>query len=66
MQLIGGVSGYIAVPVVGGLYISGDDVMAFYSRSEALWLVCPLMLDWLTRIGFLAPHGRSVVYTPWF
>ena len=56
VQVIGVVSGYVAVLVIG-LFISSDDVMALYSHYEALWLVCPLMLYWLTRIWFLAQRG---------
>jgi 4-hydroxybenzoate polyprenyltransferase/phosphoserine phosphatase len=49
---IGSSSGLIAVLVLA-LYISGKEVLALYSRPEVLWVICPLMLYWITRAWML-------------
>jgi 4-hydroxybenzoate polyprenyltransferase len=53
IQAIGTSAGYAAV-VVLALYVSAPDVAALYTRSEPLWLLCPLMLFWMTRLWFRA------------
>jgi len=40
---LGGENGYIAVLVLM-LYINSEDVRLLYSRTEVLWLLCPLLL----------------------
>jgi 4-hydroxybenzoate polyprenyltransferase len=49
---IGSSSGLIAVLVLA-LYISSKEVLALYSRPEVLWVICPLMLYWITRAWML-------------
>lgn len=49
-------AGYAAV-VVFALYISGPKVSALYSRPEALWLVCPLLLYWVSRMVMVTHRG---------
>ncbi|MBW2421216.1 MAG: UbiA family prenyltransferase [Deltaproteobacteria bacterium] len=46
-------SGYMSVLVLC-LYISSDDVALLYPFPELLWLICPIMLYWISRIWFLA------------
>jgi 4-hydroxybenzoate polyprenyltransferase len=57
VQTTGIASGYLSILVIG-LYISSDDVVALYSNAFVLWLICPLMLYWLTRVWFLARRGE--------
>jgi 4-hydroxybenzoate polyprenyltransferase len=57
VQSIGLASGYMAVLVIG-LYVSSEDVRRLYARPQLLWLICPLLLYWITRIWFLARRGR--------
>jgi 4-hydroxybenzoate polyprenyltransferase len=59
MHAIGISSGYMAA-VVMALYISAPDVTALYSRPKALWLLCPLLLFWITRTWFRA--GRRQLH----
>ena len=59
MQAIGTSSGYMAV-VVLALYVSAPDVTRLYGRPAALWLLCPLLLFWITRTWFRA--GRGLVH----
>jgi len=57
VQSTGLASGYLAVLVIG-LYVSSEDVRQLYATPALLWLICPLLLYWITRIWFLARRGR--------
>jgi 4-hydroxybenzoate polyprenyltransferase len=54
---IGSSSGLIAVLVLA-LYISSKEVLELYSNPEYLWLVCPVMLYWITRAWMLTYRDR--------
>lgn len=49
-------SGYIAVLVLA-LYINSPTVQVLYSRPEVIWLLCPLMLYWISRIWMITHRG---------
>jgi 4-hydroxybenzoate polyprenyltransferase len=49
-------AGYAAV-LVFALYISSENVAALYMRPEALWLVCPLLLYWISRMVMVTHRG---------
>jgi 4-hydroxybenzoate polyprenyltransferase len=53
----GTVSGYLAV-LVAALYINGDRASGIYHHPELLWLICPLLLYWISRIWMLAHRGQ--------
>ena len=53
----GTVSGYLSV-LVAALYINGDRASGIYRHPELLWLVCPLLLYWVSRIWMLAHRGE--------
>ena len=57
IQTLGSSAGYISVLVLA-LYISSSDVVRLYATPQLLWIVCPVMLYWLTRIWFLAGRGE--------
>jgi 4-hydroxybenzoate polyprenyltransferase len=57
IQMLGSSAGYLSVLVLA-LYISSSDVMRLYATPQLLWIVCPVMLYWLTRIWFLAGRGE--------
>jgi 4-hydroxybenzoate polyprenyltransferase len=57
IQTMGIASGYVSVLVLG-LYISREDVTSYYTYPEALWLITPLMLYWISRVWFLARRGE--------
>ncbi len=59
MHAIGTSSGYMAA-VVMALYVSAPDVTSLYRRPKALWLLCPVLLFWLTRTWFRA--GRRLLH----
>jgi 4-hydroxybenzoate polyprenyltransferase len=55
-------AGYASV-VVLALYVSSPAVVELYTRPEGLWLVCALLLYWLTRVLLIA-HRGSMHYDP--
>jgi 4-hydroxybenzoate polyprenyltransferase len=57
IQALGSASGYLSVLVLA-LYISSSDVVRLYATPQLLWVVCPVLLYWLTRIWFLAGRGE--------
>jgi len=44
--------------LVLALYINSDQVIALYHRPLLLWLICPLLLLWISRMWLLAHRGR--------
>ncbi len=44
--------------LVLALYMNGDTVRTLYSRPEALWLLCPLLVFWTCRLWLLAARGQ--------
>jgi 4-hydroxybenzoate polyprenyltransferase len=54
---MGGASGYLSVLVLA-LYINSEQVMALYRSPLVLWLACPLLLFWTSRMWLLAYRGR--------
>lgn len=54
---LGGASGYMSVLVLA-LYINSHDVAALYSQPNLLWLVCAVLLYWISRVWLLAHRGE--------
>ncbi|MEO8660129.1 MAG: UbiA family prenyltransferase [Bryobacteraceae bacterium] len=52
-------SGYLAV-VVLALYIASDKAQAFYSNLAVLWILCPLMLYWISHVWLTAHRGSML------
>lgn len=52
----GTASGYIAVLVLA-LYVSGKEVVSLYANPTVIWMACPLLLYWISRIWLLARRG---------
>ncbi len=40
------------------LYVNSSKVTEFYSHPEAIWLVCPVVLFWISRVWILAGRGK--------
>ncbi len=57
MGSMGSASGYLSVLVLA-LYVSSDQVVVLYRTPVLLWLVCPLLLFWISRMWLLAYRGR--------
>jgi 4-hydroxybenzoate polyprenyltransferase len=53
---LGTASGYCSILVLA-LYINSDQSRVLYARPEVLWMICPLMLYWMSRVWVLAHRG---------
>jgi 4-hydroxybenzoate polyprenyltransferase len=58
IQSLGGASGYISVLVLA-LYINSTASEVLYRRPHVLWLLCPLLLYWVSRAWVVA-HRRQM------
>jgi 4-hydroxybenzoate polyprenyltransferase len=56
ISALGGASGYISVLVLA-LYIQDEATAHLYRYPELIWLACPLLLFWVSRIWLLAHRG---------
>ena len=56
VAVLGATSGYLSVLVLC-LYINSDVVRQLYRTVDMLWLLCPILLYWVSRIWFLAKRG---------
>jgi len=54
---LGVASGYVSVLVVA-LYINSDAVTELYRTPALLWLLCPLLVYWVSRVWLLARRGQ--------
>ncbi|MFC5743956.1 UbiA family prenyltransferase [Dyella tabacisoli] len=57
LQSLGTSSGYLAV-LVFALYINSPESLALYRHPKVLWLICPLLLYWISRAWIVAHRGR--------
>lgn len=57
VQSMGVGSGYLAV-LIFALYITSDAVAQVYTTPKVLWLACPLILYWMSRMWLLAQRGK--------
>jgi 4-hydroxybenzoate polyprenyltransferase len=53
---LGGGSGYVAVLVLA-IYISSGAAEILYNRETVLWLLCPLLLYWISYVWLIAHRG---------
>jgi len=44
--------------LVLALYINSEQMARFYANPWALWLICPLLVYWISRIWFIAKRGE--------
>lgn len=56
IRVVGPANGLVAVLVLT-LYINSPDVRILYARPDGLWLLCPLLIYWITRVWLLAHRG---------
>lgn len=57
IETLGPASGYLAVMVLA-LYIHSQEVRSLYAHPAALWMACPLIMYWISRIWLLARRGQ--------
>jgi len=65
INIFGISSGYLAA-LVFALYSNSENAQALYLHPQLLWLVCPLIIYWISRIWLLASdkklHDDPVVF----
>jgi 4-hydroxybenzoate polyprenyltransferase len=54
---LGGASGYMAVLVLA-LYINDLNMGGLYRHPQFIWLACPLLLFWVSRVWMLTHRGE--------
>jgi 4-hydroxybenzoate polyprenyltransferase len=54
---LGSAAGFCAV-VVMALYINSPDSQVLYKHTKTMWLICPLMLYWISRVWLLTARGQ--------
>ncbi len=57
LQALGGTSGYLSVLVLA-LYINSSASQALYRYPEVIWLLCPLLLYWISRVWLKTHRGE--------
>jgi 4-hydroxybenzoate polyprenyltransferase len=57
LAALGGAAGYMAALVLA-LYVEGTGDAGLYSRQEALWGLCALVLAWISRIWLITHRGN--------
>lgn len=57
LQSLGTAAGYAAV-VVMALYINSAASDDLYSHPKSLWMLCPVMLFWVSRVWLLTTRGQ--------
>jgi 4-hydroxybenzoate polyprenyltransferase/phosphoserine phosphatase len=70
LQTMGPTSGYLAVLVLA-LYINSQAMKSAYQRDWPLWLICPLLMYWISRVWLhakrriLAEDPILFVFSDW-
>jgi 4-hydroxybenzoate polyprenyltransferase/phosphoserine phosphatase len=54
---LGTASGYLSILVLA-LYIQSSNAAQLYRNEQILWLVCPLMLYWVSRVWLITHRGQ--------
>ena len=57
LAAMGTASGYLAVLVLA-LYIATDKAQVLYASRELLWVLCPLLLYWISYVWLTAHRGK--------
>jgi 4-hydroxybenzoate polyprenyltransferase len=56
LQSLGTAAGYLSVLVLA-LYINSPEIQPLYSRPKVIWILCVLMLYWISRVWMIAQRG---------
>jgi 4-hydroxybenzoate polyprenyltransferase/phosphoserine phosphatase len=57
LQSFGTASGYLSVLVLA-LYINSPDILPLYHRPKVIWMLCVVMLFWISRVWMTAHRGK--------
>lgn len=55
--VFGSASGYLSILVLA-LYVNSIEVTALYRSPAVLWLICPVLLYWMSRVWLIAHRGE--------
>ncbi len=59
LQSLGGAAGYLAVLVlVLALYVNSETSRALYNQPMVIWLLCPVLLYWISRVWLVTHRGE--------
>jgi 4-hydroxybenzoate polyprenyltransferase len=53
-----GTSCFVGSVIALGLYLGSSDVKGLYRTPDLLWLLCPILLTWTSRLWILAMRGE--------
>jgi hypothetical protein len=56
LQSFGTAAGYLSVLVLA-LYINSPEIQSLYARPKVIWMLCVLMLYWISRVWMTAHRG---------
>lgn len=56
VQSLGAAAGYIGVAVFA-LYINSPESLELYTSPKLLWLLCPILLYWISRMWIVSHRG---------
>lgn len=56
LQQLGGAAGYLSVLVLA-LYVNSSASQQLYRHPQLLWLLCPLLLYWISRVWIITHRG---------
>lgn len=54
---LGTASGYCAIVVIA-VYINSADSLVLYRHHKTLWMICPLLLFWISRVWMVTARGH--------
>lgn len=57
VQSLGAAAGYIGV-LVFALYINSPESLELYGNPKLLWLLCPILLYWISRMWIVSHRGN--------
>ena len=56
-ESLGTAAGYLAVLVLA-LYVNSETSRALYGQPMVIWLLCPALLYWISRVWLLTHRGE--------
>jgi 4-hydroxybenzoate polyprenyltransferase len=57
LTIMGTASGYLSVLVLA-LYVNSGTAQVLYGRYELMWLLCPLLLYWISHVWLTEHRGK--------
>lgn len=56
LATMGTASGYLSV-LIFALYLNSHEILSLFHKPQILWLICPVLLYWISRVWLLANRG---------